>query len=234
MPRFFPRSLLVSLALAAMLGACTPQAALIASLIPQGTLHTLMGNLERVSDTNRVRVAELERNGRWSELAKFAETNLDRDRSNADWWLIAGYARSQLAEHAAAGEAFSQVIRLEPDNPGGWHLLAQSYRARGEPQRAVNTLNNALLALRDSPLTFYLLGESYTDLRHHEQAAAAYEGALKIDPQYTAAWLALALTYTRLGRTADASAAAARLEKLDPQLARRLHEAIAAHGARPR
>ena len=31
-------------------------------------------------------------------------------------------------------------MRLEPDNPAGWHLLAQSHRAAGEPRRAVNVL----------------------------------------------------------------------------------------------
>jgi tetratricopeptide (TPR) repeat protein len=227
-----PASCIAALALAAVLSACTPQAALIASLVPQGTVSVLLGNLEQLDDTNRKRVVELERGGRWDELASFAESELRKNRSNADWWLIAGYARSQLSQHARAADAYSQVVRLEPDNPAGWHLLAQSHRAAGEPRRAVNALESARLALRDSPLTSYLLGESYSDLRRYQEAAAAYREALKIEQRFPAAWYALAMSYTRLNRTDEARDAQSRLEKLDPQLAGRLREAMAAETAR--
>jgi tetratricopeptide (TPR) repeat protein len=214
--------------------ACTPQAALIASLVPDGTLGVLLGNLEHVSHANRERVVALERRGAWKELAAFAGSELGKDPANADWWLIAGYARSQMREHAAAAEAYAQVIRLEPDNPAGWHLLAQTHRAAGEPHRAVNALNNAVAALRDSALTWYLLGESYSDLKRYAEAAAAYESALKIEQRFPAAWFALGSAYLRLGRGADARAAAAQLEKLDPKLAARLRESLSESAASAR
>ena len=207
-----------------MLSACTPQQALIAALIPQGTLNVMLGNLERVSDENRRRVAELEQRGDWKGLASLAERNLRDDRSNSDWWLIAGYARSQLQQHKAAAEAYEQVLRLEPDNPAGWQLLAQSYRAAGDSNRAVNVLENALLALRDSALTHYMLGESYVDLERYDEAAAAYRAAVKIEERFPAAWFGLAKAYRRLGRVAEAREAEVRLEKLDPKLAQRLRD----------
>jgi tetratricopeptide (TPR) repeat protein len=218
-----PRAVCV-LVCAFMLSACTPQAALIAALIPQGTFNVLLGNLERVSDENRRRVAELEQRGDWKGLASLADRNLRDDSSNADWWLIAGYARSQLQEHKAAAEAYAHVLRLEPDNPSGWQLLAQSYRAAGDSARAVNLLENALLALRDSALTHYLLGESYADLQRHDEAAAAYRAAVKLDERLPAAWFGLAKAYGRLGRVTEAREAEVRLEKLDPKLAQRLRD----------
>jgi len=213
---------------------CTPQAALIASLIPDGTLNALLGNLERVPDENRRRVAELERRGEWTELGQLAARELAKDRSNADWWLIAGYAHSRLGDHAAAAEAYSQVVRIEPDNAAGWHLLAQTHRAAGAPHRAVNVLNNALLALRDSALTHYLLGETYSDLKRYGESAGAFEGALKIEQKFPAAWYALAMAYMRLNRPADARAAAAQLEKLDATLAGRLRDALSQAAVIPR
>jgi tetratricopeptide (TPR) repeat protein len=207
-----------------MLSACTPQAALIAALLPQGTINLMLGNLERVSDENRKRVAELEERGDWQGLANFAERNLAIDGSNADWWLISGYARSQLRDHAAAAKAYQEVLRLEPDSPAGWHLLAQTHRAAGDAKHAVNVLERALLALRDSPLTYYLLGESYSDLAHYEEAAGAYRSAVKIEERFPAAWFGLAKSYERLGRTTEARAAQAQLEKLDPKLAQRLRD----------
>lgn len=208
-----------------MLTACSPQTAIIAALMPEGTMRTLLGNLEHVSDENRKRVAELEGAGRWHELGGFAEQNLAKDPANADWWLIAGYARSQLGQHRSAAEAYGEAVRLEPDNAAAWHLLAQSHRAAGESRRAVNVLNQARLALRDSALTVFLLGESYSDIGHYTEAAAAYREAIRIEAKFPAAWFGLARAHAKLGRAQEAREARATLEKLDPQLARRLDEA---------
>jgi len=211
-------------ALSYLVGGCSPQSALLAALVPDSVITTVLGNFEHVSDENRKRVAELERGARWEELARLADENLSKDRSNAEWWLIAGYARSQMQQYAAAAQAYREAVRLEPDSATAWNLLGEAYRAGGEPRRAVNALNNALLAVRDSPMTFYLLGESYSDLRRHADAAAAYRGALGLDARFPQAWFGLARAYRALGRTADAEDAQARLQKLDPRLARRLEE----------
>lgn len=225
--RLCTRRFLIALSIVSITCGCTPQAALIAALVPPGTLNALLGNFERVPDENRRRVADLERRGDWAELARLSAQELSKDRANAEWWLIAGYAHSQVGEHGAAAEAYSNVVRIEPDIAPGWHLLAQTHRAAGEPHRAVNVLNNALLALRDSALTYYLLGETYSELKRDDEAVASYEGALKIEQKFPAAWYALGIAYMRLNRAADAHAAAGQLEKLDARLAGRLRDALA-------
>ena len=209
---------------AATLAACTPQQALVASLIPAGAVGTMLGNLERVSADNYKRVVELETRRDWQGLASFADANLAKDRLNTDWMLIAGYARTQQGEHREAAKIYAEAARLEPDNATAWHLLAQSYRASGEPDRAVNVLNNARLAQRNPALTHYLLGESYGDLGRYAEAAAAYHEAVKIEQRFPAAWLSLAKTYRKLGRTTQAREAELQLEKIDPKLAQRLRE----------
>lgn len=215
--------LLAAVTCAALLAACTPQQALIASLIPAGAVGTMLGNLERVSADNYKHVVELETRRDWQGLASFADANLAKDRFNPDWMLVAGYARTQQGEHREAAKLYAEAARLEPDHATAWHLLAQSYRASGEPERAANVLNNAL-ALRNPALTYYLLGESYGDLGRHAEAAAAYREAVKIEQRFPAAWLSLAKTYRKLGRTTDAREAELQLENIDPKLARRLRE----------
>lgn len=216
------RSSIIALALSFVLGACTPQAALLASLIPEGTVSTLLGHLERVGDENRQRVLALERAKNWDELARFAELNLAKEPSNADWWLIAGYARSEAGDHRAAAKAFAEAVRLEPDAALGWNMLAQSHRAAGDSARAVNVLNNAMFAVRDAPLTVFLLGESYSDIGRYEQAVTAYQQAIAMEAKFPAAWFGLGRAYARLGRMEEARQARVRLEELDPKLARRL------------
>ena len=169
------RAILTCLALAALAG-CTPQAALVSALLPDGTLSTLLSHLQREEDTNRRKVVELEGRRDWDGLAKFAEGHLATDRHNADWWLIAGYAHSQAGRHPRAIECYDELLRLAPDDMLGWNLLAQSYRAAGQPQRAVRTLNNALLVRGDDPQTWFVLGGAYGDLGR----TADFDRALKI------------------------------------------------------
>lgn len=206
----------------AVLAACTPQSALLMSALPAGTVPVLLSHLQGVDDSNRRRIAELESRGDWQGLAQFAEENLARDRNNADWWLVAGYAYSQLGSHARAAQCFSEMVRLAPDDMLSWNLLAQSYRAGGEPARAVQVLNSAVLVRRDVPATWFLLGESYSDLGRFDPAAAAYREAVQLDGRFTPAWLGLGRAYARLGRAAEYEQVRKTLEALDPAAAREL------------
>jgi tetratricopeptide (TPR) repeat protein len=209
------------------LAACTPQVALLTSLLPDGTVPILLSNLQRVDDSNRQRLEDFERRGDWNGLTRFAEENLDKDKSNADWWLVAGYAHSRLGQHQRATECYVEAVRLTPEEATGWNLLAQSYRATGQPQRAISTLNNALLAIRDAPATFYLLGESYGDMGRFDLASVAYQEALKIDSGFAEAWFGMGRAYVRLGRLAEAREVITVLERLNPSLARELAAALA-------
>lgn len=192
------------------------------SLIPEGTFTILMSHLEKTSDTNRRRVAELDARGDWNGLVEFAEQNLAHDRSNTDWWLVKGYAYTQLGQHEQAADCYAEMVRLGPDNMLGWNLLAQSQRAMRQPQHAVKTLENALLVRRDAPTTWFMLGESYTDLNRYQPAAQAYRRAVRLNREFTKAWYGLGRAYARQGRHADFEEVVRVLTRLDPPLAQRL------------
>lgn len=213
-----------SLALVLALAACTPQQALIMALMPSGAASTFLGNLRQVGADNRKRIAELERDGRWDEIAKFADKNLEKDRYNHDWWIVKGYALTQAGDHRGASEAYAEALRIEPDSALAWNSLASSYRAAGDSRRAVVTLERAMLAVRDVPTTPYLLGESYSDLKRYDEAATAYQQALAMNQKFAPAWYGLSRAYSSLGRADDARNARRALEKIDPALAKRLDE----------
>jgi len=210
------------LAMQFALCACTPQATALLSLVPDGTVPILLSHFEAVSDSNRQRLAELAQRGDWEELARFAEENLARDRSNADWWLMAGYAYSRLGQYPRAIECYAETVRLAPDEITGWNLLAQAYRAAGQPARAISTLDNALLVRKDTPATFYLLGESYNDIGRLQAAVDAYQQALKLNPEFAQGWFGMGRAYVRQGRHAEAGDVVKVLEKLDRGLAAEL------------
>jgi tetratricopeptide (TPR) repeat protein len=204
------------------LAACTPQAALLMSALPDGTLYTLLGNLQGMEDANRKRVAELEARKDWDGLVKLAEENLAKDRSNADWWTVAGYAHSQAGRHQRAIDCFREVVRLTPDEMLGWNLLAQSYRDAKQPARAVQALENALRVRTDSAETWYLLGETYSDVAREAQAATAYLEAVRVNNRFAQAWFGLGRSYARLGRPAEFEEVLKVLSELDAPLAKQL------------
>lgn len=204
------------------LAACTPQTSLLMAVLPEGTVPTLLSHLERVDDSNRQRLVEFERRGDWNGLAAFAEENLAKDKSNADWWMVTGYAYSQLGRHPRAIECYAEAVRLAPDDATPWNLLAQAYRAAGQPQRAIATLNNALLVRQDSPMTFYVLGESYSDVGRLEAAVGAYQQAVKLNNEFAQAWFGMGRVDIRLGRDAEAREIVKLLERLDQRLASEL------------
>lgn len=212
-----------ALALLAVAG-CTPQQALLASILPDGTVSALLSHLEREDDTNRKRIAEMEARRDWNGIAKLADENVARDRNSADWWFVAGYAHSQAGRHQRAVDCFSEVVRLVPDDTAGWSLLAQSYRDAKQPARAVQAINTAHQIRAGTPSSYFLLGESYADLNRDLPAAAAYRQAVQLDAEFAKAWFGLGRASARLGRAADFESALKALTQLDPKLAKELQE----------
>jgi len=213
---------LMGMFLALMMTACTPQMQAVLAILPDGTFPALLGHMERVEDVNRKRIAELEARGDWEGLSRFADDNIAKDRSNAEWYLVAGYAYSQGKQHARAIERYSEAVRLEPDDAMGWTLLARAQRAAGQPERAVRTLESALLMTRESPPVFNELGDSYSALGRYDRALPAYESALKLEPRYAEAWLGAGRAFLQLRRVDEARKVVERLQALDPARAAEL------------
>ena len=211
-----------ALALIAGGGCMTPQQHLLFSLLPDGTIPMLLSHLERVEDSNRKKIAEFEKRNDWDGLAKFAEENIQLDKANAHWWIIAGYAYSKAGQRERSVRSFSEAVRMSPDDMVGWNLLIEEYRTMGQPDRALQIANRALNVRTDVPETWYLTGETYSDLRRYEPASNAYGTALKLDENHTRAWLGLGKVYARLGRTAELKQVTDTLQKLDPERAREL------------
>ena len=198
-----------------LLGAgCTTQQVLMSALVPDGAGSMLLSHLQSVEGGNRRRIIELEQQGDWQGLAQFAETNIAKDPYSTEWQMIGGYAHLQLRDYPRAITYFSEMVRLSPDEASGYHFLAEAQRAAGRPQRAVTTLERALLVVRESPLTYQLLGAVYADLAQHRAAAEAYRRALAIDARLAEAWFGLGRASLQLGRAEDAQEALRTLEQM--------------------
>ena len=208
--------------LLAFLAGCGPKAALISSLLPDGTMSILMSHLEREEDGNRRRIYELEAKKDWDGLSKFAEENLAKDPFTPSWWLVAGYAHAQAGRKTRAIECYGEMVRLSPDDLLGWMLLAEAYRDTKQPQRVVQTLNNAHLATRGTADTWFMLGETYAELNRDLPAASAYLESVKMNEQFARAWFGLGRASARLNRRTDFEQALQALQRLHSPLANEL------------
>lgn len=215
------RALSVVLALLALAG-CTPQMALLGSLIPDGTTSILLSHLKGAEESNQKRVLELESRKDWDGLVKLAEENLAKDKKNIGWWMVAGHANTQLGRHQRAIECYREMAELAPDEMDGWELLALSYRSAGQPQRAVQTINNAMRVKDNVPSLWLVLGQSYDDLARSDLAFGAYRTAVKLDKGLAQAWFGLGRASARLNRRPEYEESVKVLEVLNPPLAQEL------------
>lgn len=204
------------------LAACGPKAALISSLLPDGTTSILLGHLEREEEGNRRKIAELEAKKDWDGLSRFAEDNLAKDPFTTSWWLVAGYAHAQAGRKTRAIECYNEMVRIGPDDLVGWVLLAEAYRDTKQPQRVVQTLNNAHRATRGTADTWFMLGETYAELNRDLPAASAYQEAVKMNGQNARAWYGLGRANARLNRRTEFDQALDALQRLNSPLAKDL------------
>ena len=172
----------------------------MSALVPDGTASILLGHMQKQGD--------------WAALATFAEDNIAKDAFSAEWRVVAGYARSQLREYPQAIAHFSELVRMSPDDATGYHFLAETQRAAGQPERAVTTLERALLVLRESSVTFRMLGDANSDAVRYVPAVTAYRRALAIDAADAEAWFGLGRASLRLARNNDAREALRALEQM--------------------
>jgi predicted Zn-dependent protease len=201
---------------------CTPQSAFLMGLLPDGTVSALLNHVDSQNEPLKKLVYDLESRKDWNGLAKLADDNLAINRNHADWWFISGYAHTEAKRPGRAADSFANLVRLAPDEPANWTLLAQSLRDSKQPQKAVLAINTAHQLRRGTPMSYYLLGESYSDLDRDLPAISAYREALQLDGDFAKAWFGLGRASARLGRTADYESALKSLNRLDPKLAKEL------------
>lgn len=215
--------LLALLLLSATFSGCAALSLIGTGLNVVGGLSQLSGH---AADANLEAIAGFDAQKDWPGMLKMARANLEKDQNNYDWWLIAGYAHTQMGEHEQAITCYQTTIRLSPDDLYPWNLLAQSYRATNQPELAVRTIDRALLIKDGSAATYFLLAESYRDMNLYERALPGYVRATEIDPNMALAWYGMGVSYARLGRRSELPAIYARLGKIDPQLADQLQQIV--------
>jgi len=126
-------------------------------------------------------------------------------------------------EHHRAGRLdraealYRKFLEKSPGHPDGLHLLGIITLARGDPDRAIRLIGQALTARSDFAAAHSNLGNALRAAGRFAEAAASYRRALALRPDFAAAHSNLGVVLGELGDFAAAVASARRAVALDPQ-----------------
>jgi tetratricopeptide (TPR) repeat protein len=109
-----------------------------------------------------------------------------------------------------AAEQAVEILKVAPDHPVATLLLAVAHRACGDPNRALERLQELCRKQPRWAAAQYELGTTLGSLGQGDAAMAALHRAVALKPDMPDAWLALAGHLTAVGDTEGADAAYAR------------------------
>ena len=140
--------------------------------------------------------------------------------TDAHLWYLLGRTRYNEDHPAAAVEAFTQCLKLHPDDARAEYNLGLAYEHLDQPEKAVAAYRTAIAwqqssGIRD-PQPYLDLGKLLLAQRHPEQALDPLEKAAQAGPDNALAQQELGVAYEALGRYAEAVSPLRRAASLAP------------------
>jgi tetratricopeptide (TPR) repeat protein len=125
----------------------------------------------------------------------------------------------QSGDYDAAEIVLRELLRAEPENGDGLHLLGLCYHARNENEEALVWLERAIDVQPGEAMFHTNAGLVTMALGALKEAVAQFEAALRADPLHWEAYTNWALVRERQGRLMEASALFEKAIALNPQSA---------------
>jgi tetratricopeptide (TPR) repeat protein len=136
-----------------------------------------------------------------------------------------GYAYLWQKQYGPALAEMEQAIALDPNNAGGYAVLAEALSRVGRSEEASRMVEPAL---RRKPVAadwhLYSVGAAYYLAGKPEEAIASLKQFLARYPNILGAHLTLAAVYSELSREAEARAEAAKVLRINPKFSLEIHK----------
>jgi len=150
----------------------------------------------------------------------------------------------QAGRIGEAENAYREVLKVQPENPGAIFLFGLCHHQRGDHESAITLMDIALEMNPAMPQAHYNRGLALHDLRRYDEAVASYQRAIELQSSYPQAWNNRGNALKELDRLPEALASYDRAIALAPDFAeahtnrgnvlkelRRFDEALASHDA---
>jgi tetratricopeptide (TPR) repeat protein len=165
----------------------------------------------------------------WQGLLDWCRKWTKSEPEDTEAWFCLGLVYSELKRYNDAIDAYRQVIRIDPINPGMhmiWYYLGIAYNNLNRFNDAVDAFRQAIRINPEYAPAWSSLGFTYGDLNRFNDAIEAYRQAVRINPEDAGAWYNLGLAYFLSGNRTAALEAVQKLRRLDPALANKLFNLI--------
>jgi tetratricopeptide (TPR) repeat protein len=129
------------------------------------------------------------------KLAAEKITNDPKMRTLALQYLVAAYGPEKLNDPTQAEPVVQDMIKLEPNEPTNYFVLAQIYSDSGEYELAEQTYLKAKEVRPNDPMVYMRLAGFYNQQGDFEKTIAAVHERTKIEPNNPEAFQTLATYY---------------------------------------
>lgn len=146
--------------------------------------------------------------GRIEDAKNMALDVLSGNRNHAQAWALLGDTHRAERDWDNSMECYHRALLIRADYPKVQLAVAELYRLRGRPERALSTLDrmtdlNANIA--EDPNHMLLRGMTFADLQRNQEAAVLLaSGSERLPPDQWRRQLEVAETQFRLGELVDA------------------------------
>jgi tetratricopeptide (TPR) repeat protein len=146
-------------------------------------------------------------NSRYADAIEYAGQVLLIDDENQRAWIVLGLGYAMKNEPAAAIEPLTKYYDANKDGnmPGlnrtlhaAAYYLGDSYLKLGQPEKAVEPLENAVRWSKTDADALYKLGIVYTELEKYEDALAVFSYATAFVPDYQEVYEGMAEIFSRI------------------------------------
>src|SRR6185503_4287713 len=162
----------------------------------------------------RLRVASA-RKDEASKLELFKQHAAEKP-NNGSAQDILGQAYSSAGMYAAAEQAYSKAISLEPKNHQFLVRLCVNYSEWNKYDEAVECYHKAI-EMKSHHVLYMSLGNVYQKQGRMDEAIGAYQKSLELKPEFAFSLYSLAYVYLRQGRYQEAIAPLQKLIGIEPK-----------------
>ena len=125
--------------------------------------------------------------------------NVSRVKTVADL-LVRGFGLHQKGDLIAAGEIYSQILKIQPTHFDALHLSGLIAAKNGKHNDAIQLISKAISINPVSPPPYCNIGNVYQKIGRHELAIENYSEALRLKPNYDDAYFCRGLAHQELNR----------------------------------
>jgi tetratricopeptide (TPR) repeat protein len=130
-----------------------------------------------------------------------------------------GEAHYKAGRHDEAIKAFTESLKLKPEQPMIHFNLGVIYGELSRYDEAIKAYQDAVRIKADYPLAYFNMGNAYLDKGDYEKAVEAYQQASQLESIKPMAYYNMGVAYVELGRQDEAIRAFKEATSLSPEYA---------------